>query len=321
MPTRDKVVLVTRKTVLEELIERFNSRAQAKFLLKMRGEAFAEIEAAHAAYQAALAQLKAAIPRGVRLQTIDRGFLPSFLFGPHDLVVTLGPDGLVVNTAKYLREQPLLAFNPDPERMDGVLIPFAANQAAQRLAEAIEDALPMKLITMAVARLDDGQTHFAVNDLFIGQKTHVSARYRLAYRDAVENQSSSGIIVSTGAGSTGWYRSIVTGASGIAAGLGDQAAAKIRERYRFDATTAELRFSVREPFTSKITAATIVYGELGFGEDLEIASQMPQGGVIFSDGIEGDYLNFESGRIARIGVADRKVHLLVSDKQRRRKQR
>jgi NAD kinase len=321
MPTRDKVVLVTRKTALEELVERFNSRDQAKFLLKMRAGSFSEIEAAHATYHAAQAKLKAAVPRGVRLQSIDRGFLPNFLFGPHDLVVTLGPDGLVVNTAKYLREQPLLAFNPDPQRLDGVLIPFAATQAAEWLPTAIDDAIPTKLITMAVAKLDDGQLLFAVNDLFIGQRTHVSARYRLAYRKLAENQSSSGIIVSTGAGSTGWYRSILAGASGIAAGLGDKTAAKLRERYRFDATAAELRFSVREPFTSKVTAATIVYGELRSGEDLEIASQMPQGGVIFSDGIESDYLNFESGRVAHVCVADRKVHLLTSETKDRRQRR
>ncbi len=317
MPTRDKVVLVTRKTALDELVERFNSRSQAKFVLEARGGSFAEIEAADAAYHAALAKLKAAVPRGVRLQSIDRGFLPNFLFGPHDLVVTLGPDGLVVNTAKYLREQPLLAFNPDPQRMDGVLIPFTAGQAHEWLPIAIDDALPTKLITMAVAQLDDGQALFAVNDLFIGQRTHVSARYRLAYRKLAENQSSSGIIVSTGAGSTGWYRSILAGASGIAAGLGDQNAARLRDHYRFDATAAELRFSVREPFTSKITAATIVYGDLRSGDDLEIASQMPQGGVIFSDGIESDYLNFESGRTAHIRVADRKVHLLTNESKGR----
>jgi NAD kinase len=310
MPTCDKIVLVTRKTVLDELVERFTSRSQAKFLLERRGEAFADIEAAHAAYQTALATVKAAIPRGVRLQTIDRGFLPNFLFGPRDLVVTLGPDGLVVNTAKYLREQPLLAFNPDPRRMDGVLIPFKADQASKWFGPAVEGALKRKLITMAVAKLDDGQSLFAVNDLFAGQRTHVSARYRISFHKKTENQSSSGIIVSTGAGSTGWFRSILAGASGVAAGFG--AGGKFKEKYRFDPTADELRFSVREPFTSRVSSAEIVYGIVKSGEHLEIASQMPQHGVIFSDGIESDFLSFDSGRVAKIGVADRKLHLLTN---------
>lgn len=310
MPTRDKIVLVTRKTALEELVERYSSRSQAKFIVERAGGSFAEVDAAHATYQAALVEVKAAVPRGVRLQVIDRGFLPNFLFGPRDLIVTVGPDGLVVNTAKYLREQPLLAFNPDPQRMDGVLIPFPADAAAKWLLRALDDALTHQRITMAVARLDDGQELYAVNDLFIGQRTHISARYRLTYRDRAENQSSSGLIVSTGAGSTGWFRSVCAGASGVATGLGDKGAKKVRDRFRFDATAAELRFSVREPFESRQSAATIVYGELHAGEELEIASHMAHGGVVFSDGIEGDFLGFDSGRVARVGVAGRGLNLV-----------
>jgi hypothetical protein len=192
--------------------------------------------------------------------------------------------------------------------MDGVLIPFAANAAAQCLPPAIDGSLQRRLITMAVAQLDDGQALYAVNDLFVGQRTHVSARYRISYRNQSENQSSSGIIVSTGAGSTGWFRSILAGASGVAAGFGS--AGRFREKFRFDPSAEELRFSVREPFVSHVSKADIVYGSLGAGEALEIASQMPHNGVIFSDGIESDFLSFDSGRIATIAVAKRKLHLL-----------
>jgi SPFH domain / Band 7 family len=90
-------------------------------------------------------------------------------------------------------------------------------------------------VTMAQATLHDGQTLLAVNDLFIGQKTHTSARYRIRYDDHEEDQSSSGIIVSTGAGSTGWYRSIVTGAVGLVEGLADNSkVGGLRDQYRFD---------------------------------------------------------------------------------------
>jgi hypothetical protein len=163
---------------------------------------------------------------------------------------------------------------------------------------------------MAVAKLDDGQSLFAVNDLFIGQRTHVSARYRISFHKKTENQSSSGIIVSTGAGSTGWFRSILAGASGVAAGFG--AGGKFKDQYRFDPGADELRFSVREPFVSRVSSAEIVIGVVKAGENLEIASQMPHQGVIFSDGIESDFLSFDSGRVAKIAVADRKLHLLTN---------
>ena len=306
-----KIVVVTRKTMLEELVERHGTRGQARFLAESRGESFAAVEQAHEAYERGRQSLRKALPAGVRCQWIERGFLPNFLFGPHDLVVTLGPDGLVVNVAKYLVTQPVLAINPDAERIDGVLVPFQVGGAAAALAAALAGSIPVRRITMARARLDDGQTIDGVNDLFIGIQSHASARYRIEYRRRSENQSSSGVIVSTGAGSTGWYRSVMTGAAGLAmAHLGKQAVGNLADRYPFDATARELRFSVREPFTSLSSAAGIVCGPITGGETLDVVSQMPVGGVIFSDGMEQDFVRFEAGMRARIGIADRCLELL-----------
>lgn len=305
-----KIVVVTRKTMLEELIERHGTRDQAAFLLKNRGQSIDDFENAHVHYVKALSTLKAAIPSSVRHQIIERNYLPNFLFGPHDLVVTLGQDGLVVNAAKYLQEQPIVAFNPDPGRFDGVLIPFTMKGAKATIDAALNEALSLKQITMARAQLDDGQVLDAVNDLFVGIQGHASARYRLGFRKKQEEQSSSGIIISTGAGSTGWFRSIVTGAYGVAGGfvereqLGD-----LRENYRFDMEADELRFSVREPFISNTSKADLIYGRIQSRDTLEIVSRMPQRGIIFSDGMESDFLKFESGMRAKITVAQRKVNL------------
>lgn len=306
-----KVIIVTRKTMLEELVERHGTRDQAEFLTVNRGQSFGDIDDAHRCYHSALTALKAAVPTSVRMQVIERAFLPNFLFSPHDLVVTLGQDGLVVNVAKYLSGQPILAFNPDPSRVDGVLVPFTMEGANAALGDAIYGGLPEKEYTMARASLEDGQTLDAVNDLFIGVQSHASARYRLGYRGQSEDQSSSGIIVSTGAGSTGWFRSVLTASAGVAAEfLGTRAVGNLRDRYRFDAEARELRFTVREPFISRTSSAEIVYGHVDEGETLEVVSKMAQGGVIFSDGMEADFLRFESGMRARITVADRRVNLL-----------
>src|SRR5207244_5347037 len=119
----------------------------------------------------------------------------------------VGQDGLVVNTAKYLDGEPIVAVNPDPARFDGVLLPFRPEDARAAAARAIEGAATFHRITMAEAALNDGQKILAFNDLFIGRRTHVSARYRLDWRGGGEEQSSSGVLVSTGAGSTGWWSS------------------------------------------------------------------------------------------------------------------
>lgn len=319
MPAHEKLIAITRKTALEELIERFNTRDQARFYLGQMGVDFSEYEAAHEQYQQAKDDLQKAIPRGTRVQWIDREFLPTFTFGGDDLVVALGPDGLVVNAAKYLDNQPLVAFNPDWQRIDGVLLPFHIFEAPAVLANAARGDYQIAPVTMAHVTLNDGQSLYALNDFFIGAQTHISARYEINYNGQSEAQSSSGIIVTTGAGSTGWWRSILTGAQGITQAQSgviiepevDALTGRALNDYRFDWSANELRFAVREPFISKTSGASILCGVLQNGATLQITSRMPQNGVIFSDGIEEDFLEFNSGAIATMGVADKKLHLVT----------
>lgn len=68
---------------------------------------------------------------------------------------------------------------------------------------------------------------------------------------------------------------------------------------------------MREPFPSRTSSTTLVYGTVDHTNKLVVRSMMPEGGVIFSDGIEVDYLAFSSGTTARIGVADTKGMLVI----------
>jgi NAD kinase len=316
----ESIVVVTRKTALEELVERFNTKSQTKFYLEQtaaqnpgaRGPDFAEYQAAHDRYHAALDELRAALPHQVKCQWIERGFLPTYSFAEGDLIVVIGPDGLVINTAKYLTHQPILAINPDSTRIDGVLSRFSVTEAEFWLQQALSGTAPLKPLTMAKATLNDGQTLYAVNDLFIGARTHVSARYRLEFEGKAETQSSSGLIVSTGAGSTGWLTSVLVGAcrlSGIV--IGKPVPWLGIARFQRDWSIEELYFAVREPFPSRVTQVDLTWGTITTGSPLTITSQMPENGVIFSDGIESDYVAFNSGAIATISIAERKA-LMIS---------
>lgn len=311
MGSLEKIVVVTRATPLEELVRRFNTEGQARFVIEQAGGSFEGIRVAHDIFQRSRDALARALPRGVHVQWVDRSFLPTFLFGPQDVVVTLGPDGLVVNTAKYLMGQPVIAFNPDPSRIDGVLLPFAVGATASAFEEFERGALGETAITMARATLSDGQSLHAVNDLFVGQRTHVSARYRIRQGAMAEDQSSSGLIVSTGAGSTGWFRSILTGAAAVAGAFAPSTRVEaVRDRYAFGWSETRLAYSVREPFTSRTSAAGLVFGWITPGEPLELDSYMAGGGVIFGDGVEEDFLQFNSGTRATIGISDRTLRLM-----------
>lgn len=313
MASDRKVVLVTRHTRLEELVARYHTVEQARFYVERLGADFSDYAAEHVGYLLARRTVEEGLAGVARVQLLDRGFLPTYLFAPDDIVVALGQDGVVANTLKYLDGQPLLGVNPDKARHDGVLLPFGPQDVAQILPEVMADRRPAKAVTMAKASLSDGQRLYAVNDLFIGPKTHISARYEIQLGDKVERQSSSGIIVSTGLGSTAWMKSIVTGSLAVAEGLGArQPVGPGGPDYRPAPWDAQyLRFAVREPFPSVATGASLVFGTTSAKTPLKIVSLMPENGVIFSDGVERDFLAFTSGITAEIGIAERVGRLVV----------
>ena len=211
-----KVVVITKQTRADELVKKFNNMTQAAFYVKTMGgdinEYVEEARIYHDSVSASLSRLQDL----ARVQRIDREHVPNFLFSNDDIVVAIGQDGLVANTLKYLNGQPLIAVNPDPARYDGVLLPFRVSDLSSVVRDVLGNRRPRKEITMAAAELNDGQSLLAVNDLFIGRQTHVSARYSIKIGGREEHQSSSGIIVSTGLGSTGWLKSVIAGAKGIA---------------------------------------------------------------------------------------------------------
>jgi hypothetical protein len=244
-----------------------------------------------------------------RLQVLQRDFLPNFIFGEADTVVVIGQDGLVANTLKYLERQVVVGVNPDPERWDGQLLPFGVEDLEAVIPEVLAGNTRPSIVTMAKATLTDGQTLYAVNDLFVGAASHVSARYTIRVGGRAERQSSSGVIVSTGLGSTGWLRSVFAGAAGIALAVsGGKAAVKTDVSFAWD--DPSLRYSVREPFPSRTTGVSILFGQVFADNPLTIESHMSTGGVLFSDGMEQDHLTFNAGLQATIEVADKRGHLI-----------
>ena len=313
--TEKKIIVVTRETRLVGLRRRFNTKRQAKFYVEHLGGDFSDYTTEQDTYEAAVEETENALrPLGM-VQFIDRAFLPNFVFGPEDMVVVLGQDGLVANTLKYTGERPVVGINPDPKRFDGVLLPFRPRDLKNVMPETLRGRRATRQVTMAKATLNDGRTLYAVNDFFLGPRSHVSARYVIRHGQRQETHSSSGVIVSTGLGSTGWLKSLLAGADAISAAVhghggdpGGAVASPALPPMPWDADY--LYFTVREPFPSRTTAVTVVFGAVTAQEPLNLSSLMAENGIIFSDGIEADFLEFNSGAEAQISVAERKGRLV-----------
>jgi NAD kinase len=277
---------------------------------------FDEYQEEDLTYQETLALLKRDLADlGFPLKFVDRGFLPNFQLGQCVAVIVVGQDGLVANTAKYVarvadesgKSLPIVAVNPDPKRYDGILLPFRVRQARRALQRTLDRQARIREVTLAEANLNDGQQLLAFNDFFLGVASHVSARYTLRIGGRAEVQSSSGMIVATGAGSTGWISSIFNMVEGFARSMGGKPCPPLRLPWE----DRRLIWAVREPFRSKHSSAELVGGLLEPGERLVVESLMPSGGVIFSDGIEADYLEFASGTIATLSVSEHRARLVV----------
>ncbi|MFK4083816.1 hypothetical protein ACI2LF_06900 [Kribbella sp. NPDC020789] len=281
-----RAVIVHRATELSELIAHHGTRQQAGFFLAGRGRDLAELDARHQAQQEALATVSAAIPLDWRRTVAERNDLDRFVFGPEDVVIAVGQDGLVANVAKYLDSQPVIGINPEPARNPGILVPHEP--------AAITGLLAVRSIaerTMVAASTDDGQQLIALNEVYVGHWSHQSARYWL---DS-ERQSSSGILVGTGTGSTGWCRSAW------------------QERHSSLALPGPvdpaLCWFVREAWPSPATGTSRTEGLLKAPEALTITAESDL--VVFGDGMESDTLTLSWGQRLEIGVAPVKLHLVV----------
>jgi NAD kinase len=333
------IAVISQPTRLEGLVARWATKSAAKFRVKQAvlhkraigaihrsraagaatttaeladdqkagEEAFDLYELEDRAQHGTLDRLKRELDLGFPVKFVAREYLPTFDFRGCIAVVVVGRDGLVANAAKYVGSLPIVAVNPDPQRVDGVLLPFNVRQARQAVQRTIDNRAKVREVTLAEATLNDGQRMLAFNDFFIGCQSHVSARYVLQVGGRSETQSSSGLIVSTGAGSTGWLSSVVNMTAGFARWSGGQLAHGVQMAWE----DRRLVWVVREPFRSKQSGTDLVAGWLDKDEELVVDSQMPANGVIFSDGVETDFLEFTSGTTARVGVAKQRARLVV----------
>ncbi|WP_313801779.1 hypothetical protein [Sphingobium sp.] len=296
MPTNPpRAVFVTRETDYELLLARHATREQARFFLQSRGQRIDAVEAMHIGFAEALKTARASVPADWRQALVRRADFDRFLFGPEDVIVAVGQDGLVANVAKYLEGQPVLGVNPAPDRYDGVLVRIAPDRIGRLLRAAAHGDGAVEHRTMVQAVLDGGERLLALNEIFVGHRSHQSARYRLTVEGVEEEHSSSGLIVASGTGATGWARSIME-ATGLRVALTPEEQA--------------VGWFVREPFPSIATGTSLRGGKLA-GPALAVVSRMNEGGTIFADGMEQDHIHFDWGRLLTVAPAAHKLTLVT----------
>ena len=293
---KPRVVLVSRRTEYAALLAKHGTRGQAEFFLSTRGQNIEELEVRDALQSRTLSAARDAIPEDWSYVQVLREDLSRFLFSDNDIVVPVGQDGLVANLAKYLDGQPVIGITPDPASSEGILTRHKVDALHALLKGAAHADVEIQARTMVEANAGEGLFLFALNELFIGHRSHQSARYVVQVGGSEEFQSSSGMIIATGTGLTGWAKSIMTAT-----------------QRNFDIAPEDNRavYFAREPWPSRTSGCDIAAGEIAQDATLTVLSRINEGGVIFADGIEQDFLPFDWGVEAQVRLADKRLALVV----------
>lgn len=290
-----RVVIVRRSTEFDELLARHSTVGQAEFVLRTRGQDLAPIAERHRSTVDAIAAVRAAIPGDWHRGEVERCDLARFLFGPDDIIVVVGQDGLVPNVAKYLRDQPVLGVDPLPGANAGILVPHGPAAVPDLLADVAAGRARILDRTMVQVSTDDAQELTALNEVYIGQPGQQSARYDVTWRGTTQAQSSSGLIIGTGTGATGWCASIARAS---------------HPGFALPAPTdSRLAWFVREPWPSRTTGTSLDHGVL---EDDHLELRVTSDRLVaFGDGMEHDRLLLGWGQRIRIGRAARTLRSVV----------
>ena len=176
-----------------------------------------------------------------------------------ELVVTLDGDGTLLHVSHFVGSTPVLPINSAPEHSVGYFCSKMSN--LDLLDQAACKELPVSRVArMSVSVGDDVVTTRALNDaLFCHTNPAMMTRYFLESDKAAEEQMSSGVWVSTAAGSTAAIRS----AGG----------------FTMPHDSMNIQFLVREPYQPSGRRLQNIHGFVKPGEAIAIKSKIEEGCV------------------------------------------
>ncbi|MFN8575517.1 MAG: NAD(+)/NADH kinase [Candidatus Sericytochromatia bacterium] len=233
--------------------------------------------------------------RGISLDVIFRGDLKPI--ENYDLVITTGGDGTILETSKYIKDTPILGVNSDPVGSVGFFTGSTKDDFEEKITLVENDKINKVLINRIQLKLNNEPIKdLVLNDVLI---THsipaATSRYVLRINGYEENHRSSGIWISTAAGSTAAIRS----AGGFPLAIESEA----------------IQYIVREFYDRGSNKFKLLGGVYNFSDNIEIISQMRLG-RIYIDGPYFDY-PFTVGDKVTFHKSDYPLQLLGFDNTKR----
>jgi NAD+ kinase len=212
-----------------------------------------------------------------------------------DLTITIGGDGTALGASHYVRHGALLGVNSAPGDSVGHFCCVQQGNFAERF-EALRSGQwqPVALTRLAVTLDEKPLPELALNDVLIAHDSPAATtRYLLQLGEHEEEQRSSGIWISTAAGSTAGIRS-----------AGGRKMPLRSERLQY-----LVRELYRETHDRQQRDYQLTRGLIAKDATLAIASKMPDG-WLYIDGARTAY-RFPFGARATVRAAAQKLNLFL----------
>ena len=290
-----RVVIVPKQSKWEYDQHRYNADERA-LLTRYVGEGMSQwkidrIVHSHQRQKKNLATLLAALPEA---KVLDREHVTKQVADGAQLVVAFGGDNHFQYVAQFMSATPILGINADPTLSDGVLL-----TVEEANYDGIRDLLnnhQLEYWTRLACRLNGSVVPItALAEIHCGEdRSREMSRHILELGARHEEQKGSGFLISSGAGSTGWY---------------DSAVRYIHpEGNSFPRTADYARFLLREPHRGKYGRHSMKEGVLARGKTLTLHSLNDSNGIATLDCLND--LPFMRGAMLEVFLSDQPLHVM-----------
>lgn len=243
------------------------------------------ILSSHATQQASLGKLRQIFDPS---QFIARDDLAESVNQDADLVIAFGGDNHFVYVSHFAKSAMILGINSDPQRSDGALTSLTADQCEEALQALTRGDYSIEEWPRLEALVNGKPLPLTTSELFVGERERVyMSRYVLKHGDVEETQKSSGLLITTGAGSTGWY---------------DSACRYLHpDGNVFARTEPKFVFLATEPSKGRLNRSKLLEGTVQAGESLRIQSLNDSSGLVSVDSL--DEVLFSRGATLEVRIS------------------
>jgi len=229
----------------------------------------------------------------INYNAVHRDRLSKNQFQNKDWVIVVGGDGTFIRASHFIFDKtPVLGVNSDPRYKEGFFMPASKNDFRRKFKKILIGDYKIKKFHRLEAYINNKKvSELALNEFYVAsKKQYHTARYFLNANGIKEKQKSSGVLISTAAGSHAWIKS----AGGKVLPL---------ESDKFE-------YLVREPYCGRISSRCIlVNGILDKNEKIEIAFEVGNG-ILIADSLSGEH-NFKSGQKVTVKMSKKPLYAVL----------